>query len=94
MLVFIAIKLVLVTSLNINVEFKFNCIEIINWQLINLLKLRSITCPFKAKIFLFNEEIFQGRNKGFLFSFFHDRRFVGENKNFANCLDVLFLPVL
>lgn len=63
-LVFIVVKLVFVDSFNINTEFKFNSIEIIIWLVINILKLRSITCPFKAKIFLFNEEIFQGRNKG------------------------------
>lgn len=76
-------------------EFKFNSIEIIIWQLINILKLRSITCPFKAKIFLFNEEIFQGRNKvGFVFFFFSDGRSVGKTQNFSNCLDVSFPSVL
>lgn len=70
MLVFITTKLALVNSFNINVEFKFNSIEIIIWQLINILKLRSIACPFEAKVFVFNE-VFQERNKGFfLFLFF------------------------
>lgn len=72
-LVFITIKLVLVNSLNINMKFKFNSIEIIIWQLINILKLRNITCPFQAKIF-YNEKCFREGIKGFVWVFFNDGR--------------------
>lgn len=91
-LVFITIKLVLVNSLNINMEFKFNSIEIIIWQLINILKLRNITCPFQAKIF-FNEKSFREGIKGFVWVFFSDGM-KKKKKNFMNCHDVSFLSVL